>query len=61
MTDLFTPKPATAKIGYGNAKFLADLVTGVPDETMRQRYRDGEYPDIHTPSIPAMRKLAGRS
>lgn len=60
MPDLFTQKP-TPKIGGGNAKFLADLAEGVPDETMRQRYKAGEYPDLHTPSIPAMRKLAGRS
>ncbi len=60
MTDLFTRKPVH-KVGYGNAKFLADLATNVPDETMRARFKAGEYPDIHTPSIPAMRKMAGRS
>lgn len=50
----------TARAGYGNAQFLADLVGGISDEAMRQRWAKGDYPDIHRPSIPGWRTLAGR-
>lgn len=63
MTDLFgnlpAPKPARS-VGYGNAMFLCDLVEGVPDATMRARFKAGEYPHIHAPSIQGWRELNGR-
>lgn len=58
MTDLFA-QPVRS-VGYGNAMFLCDLAMNVPDATMRERYKRGEYPDIHTPSISGWRRLNGR-
>lgn len=61
MTDLFAdlPKPKP-RVGYGNAMFIADLTMGVPDEVMRAKYKAGEYPDLHLPSVKGWRRLAGR-
>lgn len=66
MTDLFghTSTPASdrpRRVGHGNAMFLADLAENVPDTTMRAKFRDGDYPDLHQPSINAWRHLRGRS
>lgn len=62
MSDLFgnLPKPK-ALAGKGNALFLADLADGVPDAEMRARWKRGEYPDLHQPSIAGWRSLAGRN
>jgi len=48
------------KAGYGNAMFLADLTEGVSDPDMRAKFKRGEYPDLHRPSITPWRTLAGR-
>lgn len=62
MTDLFStlekPKP---RVGYGNAMFLADLAEGVPDEAMRKKFKGGQYPDLHMPSVNGWRALRGRN
>lgn len=60
MTDLFSHTPAPAPVGRGNAHFLADLAAHEPDDTMRKNFQQGRYPDLHKPSLPAWRKLAGR-
>lgn len=63
MTDLFSNLPTEkpkVKAGTGNGAFLADLAMGVPDQTMRERFKAGEYAPLHTPSIPGWRNLAGR-
>lgn len=52
---------ASRTIGHGNAAFLADLATNVSDATMRERFKAGSYNPLHTPSVKAWRKLAGRS
>jgi len=62
MTDLFTHTPAPKRnVGYGNAMFLCDLADGVSDATMRAKFKAGEYPDLHKPSIQLWRKLNGRN
>ena len=59
--DLFSNLPAPkAKAGTGNAAFLADLAEGVPDAVMRERFKRGEYPDLHRASVKGWRTLAGR-
>ena len=60
MPDLFQRHRPVVKAGFGNALFLSDLATGTPDATMRAKFKAGEYPDIHRPSIKAWRILAGR-
>lgn len=45
----------------GNAAFLADLAEGVSDAEMRARWKRGEYPDVHLPSVSGWRKLSGRN
>lgn len=61
MSDLFAnlEKPKR-NVGYGNAMFLCDLVMGVSDEEMRRKFKAGEYPDLHIPSVAGWRRLAGR-
>ena len=64
MTDIFTHTPAPKakpRVGSGNAMFLSDLAVGVPDQTMWERFKAGDYPDLHTPSLKAWRNLAGRT
>lgn len=62
MPDLFSDIPAPKpQPGHGNARYLADLALGTPDADMRRKYREGFYPDLHLPSLPGWRKLAGRS
>lgn len=61
MTDLFTPSRPTPKVGQGNAHFLADLAENVSDEEMRERYKRGDYPDLHRPSVQFWRAMAGRT
>lgn len=62
MADLFSNMAAPkAKAGTGNGAFLADLAEGVPDQVMRERFKRGEYPDLHKPSITPWRTLAGRT
>lgn len=63
MTDLFSNLPTAkpkVKAGTGNGAFLADLAMGVPDATMRERFKAGEYPELHKPSVKGWRNLAGR-
>lgn len=63
MTDLFANLPQAQprkRIGYGNAMFLCDLAEGVSDAEMRIRFKRGDYPDVHRPSIAGWRALAGR-
>lgn len=49
MTDLFANTPAPKRnVGYGNAMFLCDLAEGVPDATMRAKFKAGEYPHLTT-------------
>lgn len=62
MDDLFTqqPKPKP-RVGYGNAMFLCDLADGVSDQTMRAKFKAGEYPDLHLASVQGWRKLFGRT
>lgn len=61
MTDLFAnldkPKP---RPGQGSALFLCDLADGVPDATMRAKWKAGEYPDVRTDYALGWRKLFGR-
>lgn len=53
------------KVGQGNGNLIADLHMGVPDETMRERWREGHY-DTPTGGKPradyvkGWRALAGR-
>lgn len=59
MRDLFeAPRSPT---GQGNARFLADLAMGVTDADMRRRFKDGQYADLHRPSVEGWRRLAGRT
>lgn len=64
MTDLFAqneaPRPKR-NVGYGNAMFLCDLADGVSDPIMRERFKRGDYPDLHIPSVAGWRRMAGRS
>ena len=53
------------KVGQGNAHLIADLHMGVPDDTMRERWRSGHYdqPDGTKPRpafVSAWRQMAGR-
>lgn len=61
MTDLFTQPKRINRVGGGNANFLADLADNVSDETMRVRWGEGHYDQIHRPSIAGWRRLRGRS
>ncbi len=61
MHDLFaTLPPPKPKVGHGNAMFLADLANNVSDDEMRRKFKAGEYPNLHRPSVPGWRNLAGR-
>lgn len=48
------------RIGEGNARFLADLHTGVSDEELRARWVAGEYGKPRTEFVMGWRKMAGR-
>ena len=63
MDDLFGQRPTKPprKVGYGNAMFLCDLADGVSDDTMRKKYRAGEYPHLHHASIDGWRRMNGRT
>jgi hypothetical protein len=61
VTDLFGSPIRKRPVGYGNAMFLADLTEGVSDPDMRAKFKAGNYPDIHKPSIPGWRALSGRN
>jgi hypothetical protein len=41
--------------------FLCDLADGVSDDTMRKKYRAGEYPHLHHASIDGWRRMNGRT
>lgn len=58
MNDLFAP---SNRIGEANAKFLADLATGVSDDELRKRWKAGEYQGIGEQFVAGWRRLAGRN
>lgn len=51
--DLFTPPPAT-KVGESNGRFLGYAANGMKPDELRQRWKDGEFPDLH----PALARFA---
>ncbi len=49
-----------AKVGTGNALFLADLAMGVSDTEMRERFRQGRYEGMGIRFIEGWRAARGR-
>ena len=35
------------KIGEGNARFIADLANGMATDTLREKWKAGEYPGLN--------------
>jgi len=61
--DLFSeirPKIDSRSVGKGNGLALADIALGVPVDTIRAKFKAGEYPDASAKLIRDNLKFWGR-
>lgn len=56
--DLLTPPPAT-KVGESNGRFLGYVANGMSRSEIEQRWKDGEFPELHHGLAASAIKEAG--
>jgi hypothetical protein len=59
LSDLFSAAPA--RVGLGNALFLADLAVNISDGELRENIKRGKYPELNLKYVNEWRGLRGRN